>query len=199
MRKTRSNIPASSSDRSEPVGPASSARQPPAGHGLPVGQADRDVERLRASLPERPPMAARPVLVVVSGLPGTGKSYFSRRLVSRVPLLVLESDVLRKVLFPAPEYTAFESERLFRACYSLIDELLGHGVPLLLDATNLVEAHRESLYSTVARREARLIFVYLKAPPDVVYKRLKSRSNGVDSEDSSSADWQVYQRMRSAV
>ena len=171
MRKTRNNI-------SELVG---------------------DVERLRASLPEKPRLIARPVLVVVSGLPGTGKSHFSRRLVSQEPLLVMESDVLRKVLFPDPKYTASESKRLFRACYSLIDDLLGHEVPILLDATNLVESHRERLYSIVARRGGRLILVYLKAPPDVVYERLKCRSNGVDPEDNSGADWQVYKRMRSAV
>ncbi len=163
-----------------------------------ISELVEDVERLRASLPERP-VAAVPVLVVVCGLPGTGKSYFSRRLVSQVPLLILESDVLRKVLFPDPKYTAFESKRLFRACYALIDDLLGHEVPVLLDATNLVEGHRESLYDTVARRGARLVLVHLKAPPDVVYGRLKSRSNGADPEDNSGADWQVYQRMRSAA
>ena len=165
----------------------------------PVSSAARDIERLRASLSTMPPPVARPVLVVVSGLPGTGKSYFSRRIVSQVPLLVLESDVLRKVLFPAPKYTPFESRRLFRACHSLIDDLLEHKVPLLLDATNLVEDHREGLYRIAEGRGACLILVYLKAPPDVVYERLEGRSKGVDPEDNSSADWQVYRRMRSAV
>ena len=166
--------------------------------GKPLSPADRDVERLRASLPEVPPVE-RPVLVVVSGLPGTGKSYFSRRIVSQVPLLVLESDVLRKVLFPDPEYTPSENRRLFRACHSLIDDLLGRKIPLLLDATNLVESHRESLYRIAEGRGAETIIVYMKAPPDVVYQRLEGRSKGVDLEDNSDADWRVYRRMRSAV
>ena len=39
-----------------------------------------DVERLREALAELPEPVARPFLIVISGLPGTGKSYFSRRL-----------------------------------------------------------------------------------------------------------------------
>ena len=166
--------------------------------GKPLSSVDGDVERFRASLPEMPP-AERPVLVIVSGLPGTGKSYFSRRVVGQVPLLVLESDVLRKVLFPAPRYTPSENRRLFRACHSLIDDLLGCKVPLLLDATNLIESHREGLYRIAEGRGAEIILVYLEASPDVVYRRLGGRSKGVDPEDNSDADWRVYRRMRSAV
>ena len=134
-------------------------------------------------------------MVVVGGLPGSGKSYFSRRLVAQVPLLVLESDVLRKVLFPSPNFTSAESGRLFRACHSLTDDLLRRGIPILLDAMNLVEVHRESLYQIADQVGARLILIYLKAPHEVVYERLQGRSQGVDPEDNSSADWQVYQRM----
>ena len=69
-----------------------------------------DAQTLRGSLSELPSPVARPVMVVVSGLPGSGKSYFSRRVASRVPLLVLESDALRRVLFPEPSYTASEAD-----------------------------------------------------------------------------------------
>ena len=158
-----------------------------------------DVERLRASLPEVLVPVARPVMVVISGLPGSGKSYFSRRLVSQVPLLVLESDTLRKVLFPNPSYTSTESARLFRASHALIDDLLRQGTSILLDATNLVEGHRERLYHIADQVGVKLILIYLKAPPGVVYERLKGRSEGVDPEDKSSADWQVYQRMYSTA
>ena len=133
---------------------------------------------LRASLPEGPASVARPVLVVVSGLPGSGKSYFSRRLVERMPLLILESDALRKVLFPTPSYDRAESARLFEACYSLIDELLVRGVPILLDATNLIEGHRERLYNIAHRRDAKLVLVHVKASPEIVYERSQGTVRG---------------------
>ena len=154
-----------------------------------------NVERLKAALPYLPPRVARPVLRMVSGPPGSGKSHFSRRLVERVPLLVLESDVLRKTLFPAPTYGPEESAALFDACYILIDKLLRDRVPVLLDATNLLEQPRERLHDIAERAGAKLLLVSVTAPTDVVRQRLADRSRGADPDDSSIADWQVYQRM----
>ena len=164
-----------------------------------VSQHPENVELLRATLLKGTLPVAKPVMVVISGLPGSGKSYFSRRLVEKVPLLVLESDVLRKALFPSPSYTNSESASLFRACHALIYDLLGQGVPLLLDATNLLDGHRERLYHIADLLGAKLILLHLKAPPEVVYQRLKGRSERRDQEDQSSADWEVYQRMSSTA
>ena len=160
-----------------------------------LSQHTRDVEKLKASLPEGPYSVARPVMVLISGLPGSGKSYFSRRLVKQVSLLMLESDVLRNVLFPIPSHDNTESARLFRACYALVDDLLRRGVPVLLDATNLIEDHRERLYHITDQLGVKLVLISLEAPPGVVYERLKGRSEGADPEDRSTADWPVYQRM----
>ncbi len=151
---------------------------------------------MRASLPPGPPLSLRPVLVVVSGLPGTGKSFFSRRLVEQVPVLVLESDTLRRVLFARPTYSAAESARLFTACHQLMAELLEDGVPVLFDATNLTEGHREELYHIAEQHDAKLLLVQIKASPEVVYRRLQDRAQALDPEDNSTADWLVYKRMR---
>ena len=57
---------------------------------------------MRQSLAGLPQAQVEPSLVVVSGLPGTGKSFFCRKLAERLPFVVLASDALRKVLFPCP-------------------------------------------------------------------------------------------------
>ena len=155
----------------------------------------RDADRLRSALGPWPQPVARPVLVAVSGLPGSGKSYFSRGLVKEIPLLVLESDVLRRVLSPSPTYSGEESVRLFSACHDLIAALLGEGMPLLLDATNLLEGQREELYRVAEQAGAGLVLIALRAPPRVIRRRLEERSRGGDPEDHSTAGWEVYQRM----
>ena len=98
-----------------------------------------DVKRLTESLGKLPESVTKPVFIAMSGLPGTGKSYFARELARKIPLVILESDALRKVLFPSPTYSAAESARLFRASHLLIERLLRKGISLILDATNLVE------------------------------------------------------------
>ena len=154
---------------------------------------------LRKSLGQLPEPVAHPVLVAVSGLPGTGKSYFSQRLLERVPLALLETDALRKALHPSPTYSAQESARLFRLTHELLDELLDEGIPVLLDATNLVESHREHLYTIADLRGVKLVLVLVEAPPEVVRERLAERKRGKQQQDRSDADWEVYLRLRPSV
>lgn len=156
-----------------------------------------DVKELVSSLGQLPEPVVNPFLIVVSGLPGTGKSYFCRQLAQRLTAVILESDSLRKVLFRSPSYSAAESKRLFRAGHLLVEKLLGQGIPLILDATNLTEHYREHLYSVAERLGAKLILVRVEAPPELVYERLKERQ--LDSGSKSDADWSVYERMKPQV
>ena len=156
-----------------------------------------DVQQLAESLGQLPEPAAEPIFIAVSGLPGTGKSYFCSKLAEKLPLVTLESDTLRKALFPSPGYSQQESSRLFRACHLLIERLLRKGISLILDATNLSERYREHLYSIADRLNVKLILVRVEAPPEVVRERLKSRLKNL--KNKSDADWEVYQRMKSSV
>lgn len=155
-----------------------------------------DVQKLKQGLGELPEPVANPVFVIVSGLPGTGKSHFSRKLAEQLPSVILESDTLRKRLYPSPTYSAQESHRLFNVCHRLIEELLDSGITAILDATNLVEQHRERLYLISQRLKVKQIIVRVEAPRNLVLKRLQGRSRGIDRGDNSDADSGVYQRMR---
>jgi len=156
-----------------------------------------DVERLSKSLGKFPEPAAEPALIVVSGLPGTGKTYLCSKLAERLPFVILESDALRKSLFAAPSYSARESFQLFRAVHRLINRLLEKGISLILDATNLSERNREYLYSIADRLDVKLVLVRVEASPEVVRQRLEERKEG--SGSNSDADWGIYRKMRSSV
>jgi predicted kinase len=158
-----------------------------------------DVMRLAESLGALPEPMVKPSFIVVSGLPGTGKTYLSGRLAERLPSAVLESDALRKTLFPAPTYSAPESGHLFQTIHRLIEDLLKKGIPVILDATNLAERDRERLYHIADRLKAKLILVRVEAPSEVVYERLIARSSRTEPEGHSDADWSVFQKMQSAV
>jgi predicted kinase len=158
-----------------------------------------DARRLAESLGKLPEPVVKPTFIAVSGLPGTGKSYFCNKLAERLPFIILESDVLRKTLFPSPSYSPEESARLFRALHHLIEGLLKKGFSLILDATNLSERNRERLYNIADRLEVKLVLVRVEAPPGVVYERLKARVGGANAQDKSDADWSVYQKMKPAV
>ena len=68
-----------------------------------------------------------------------------------------------------------------------------------MDATNLSERYRERLYNITDRLGVKLILVRVEAPPEVVYERLKVRQEKASPDNSSDADWGVYQRMKTTV
>lgn len=142
---------------------------------------------------------ARPVLVLVSGLPGTGKSFFSRQLADKLPCTILESDAIRKKLFPHPTYAATESVGVFRFIQQKTEELLGSDKSVIVDATNLTERHRQSFYRAAEKTSAGLIIVQVDAPPEIVKDRLKSRIEHPVANERSDADWAIYQKMKSTV
>ena len=161
----------------------------------------QDIDLLRATL-ERDrctlnlDAVAPPWLVVLCGLPGTGKSHFAKRLTARLPFLVLESDRLRKVLFVSPSYTPDEHARVFAACHNLIEEYLSLGCRVLFDATNITESFRRPLYEISERLCVPLTLVWVTAPRGVIRRRLADRAAGRDSATYSDADWQVYSRLQ---
>ena len=156
-----------------------------------------DVDRLFESLKELPLPVVEPVLVVVSGLPGTGKSFFCRRLVERLPAIILESDSLRRLLFQQPDYSQLESTRLFKAIRLLAERLLRRGFCIIIDATNLSEHHREYFYSIAEHLDVKLVVISVEAPSSLVRKRLAERSGNL--AESSEADWNVYTKMKPTV
>ena len=160
---------------------------------------DEDVRTLEAALSDVPPSGSTAALVLVSGLPGSGKSHFSRELCSRYPLAHLDSDALRKALFARPNHGAAESARLFAAIHALLERLLSRGVSAILDATSLKEIHRQPLYEIAERTGSRLIIVLTEAPADVARERLEARAGGGEPEDASEATPAVYDRMKNEV
>ena len=84
------------------------------------------VAAAKSTLTIPPPALGQPVLVVLCGLPGTGKSTLARRLADALPAVIIESDRVRQRLFAPPTYTAEESQQVHQVCHILIDWYLRH-------------------------------------------------------------------------
>jgi len=157
---------------------------------------DLYVGRIERELTGTDETTADPVLIMLSGLPGTGKSHLARRLVEILPFVVIESDQVRKILFPQAQYTGEESYWVHRTCHALMVKLLRKGVRVIYDATNLQERHRELVYRLADREGVKLIIVKTVIADEVASERLRGRHDrGRDDHDISDADGKVYKRM----
>jgi predicted kinase len=137
-----------------------------------------------------------PILLIMVGAPGTGKSHLVRLLSQRVPLRLVQTDQIRRRLVSHPTYTQEENRRVFYLAHRQIGRLLRAGENVVFDATNLYERRRRTLYRMAERNGARLLIVRTVAPDDIVAKRLQMRSTGADPGDLSEAGWEVYARMK---
>ncbi len=158
-----------------------------------------DVTRVEVSLEPLPPAQERAALIMISGLPGSGKSYFSRLLQHRMPLATLESDRIRQLLFSKPIYDAEESAHLFAVIHVVLERLLNKSLAVVLDATLINISFASLFYAVAQKSDAKLILISVQAPAKVIRQRLLKREKRLDPLDISQADVAVYQRMRRRV
>ncbi len=172
------------------------AASTPSPYPLPREEAEAMARRAAQALGIRPIPTPHPRLIMMVGLPGTGKSTLARRLAALLPASIVESDRVRRVLFKWPRHTLNESRRVHQVCRVLIEQLLRQGSSVIFDATNLIEAHRALIYQIADRLRIPLVILFVTAPPEVVRDRLEGRLLQPNPEDASEATWSVYERMR---
>ncbi len=144
----------------------------------------------------------RPCLVMVAGLPGTGKSTLSQRLAERAGFQVIRSDVVRKELAGVPAETASSAEihsgiyttewtdRTYAECLSRAETLLFEGGRVIVDANFREERLRRMFLDTGVRYGVPVLFLVCAAEASTIKARLESRHG-----DASDANWKVYQHL----
>lgn len=147
-------------------------------------------------LPPRP--AGPAALVVLAGLPGTGKSHLAAAIAAQRAVIIVRTDTVRKALVPQPTYSPVESGRVYRTCHAVLRVLLTKGYPTLFDATNLIAPGRRALRCIARATGAPYFLVWVDAAPAVVRERLLRRERGAPAYDSD-ADWSAYRAMQATV
>ena len=131
----------------------------------------------------------RPVLIMVGGLMGTGKSTVALALQQELGWALLSSDTLRKRLAQLdpsqpqadafgqglyrPEWTA----RTYDALRAETSTTLAHGRSVLLDASFVRRTDRQMIASVAQAHGADICFVECVCPPETALQRLAQRWN----------------------
>lgn len=131
------------------------------------------------------------MLVVVCGLPGTGKSTVSRRVADRIDGRLVRTDVVRKELFPDPEYTSAESSAVYAEVLERARETLSEGGRVVLDGTFRRRELRERVAGVAVDCGRPYRFVRVECDEAVVRERIAVRE-----DDESDADFEVYKLLK---
>jgi aminoglycoside phosphotransferase family enzyme/predicted kinase len=144
----------------------------------------------------------RPCLLLVGGLPGTGKSSLCRWLAERAGFSVIRSDVVRKEPGGIPEkvkdfgpgavmlYSREWTDATYAECLRRAEGLLFQGQRVIVDATFREDRQREQFLEAARKWGVPGGVLLCQASPETCRRRLALRTG-----DASDADWSVYKAM----
>ncbi len=127
------------------------------------------------------------MIVIVLGLPGSGKSYFAEKLAKILHAEYVNSDRMRKELFPNRTYSDMEKAVVYDAMLKRMKDSIAQESNLVLDATFHKKSTRE-LFTKNTKEIIRYIEVWADEP--IVKDRLKK------SRPYSEANYQVHQLIK---
>jgi len=142
-----------------------------------------------------------PVLIVMCGLPASGKSYVAKIIAQPFEAHVLRSDVTRKKLAGVATtdkagddaYDEQFSDRVFAELREQAQHELEHGRSVVIDAT-MIERQRRAPFIELGRSlHVPTLLVQVECDENTIRQRMAERA---ESPSASDADWDVYQSMR---
>ena len=128
----------------------------------------------------------RPVLVVMTGLSGTGKSTVAGAVAEMFAAVPVRSDVIRKMLtglassgsepWQAGIYGPEWTERTYGVLFEEAEEMLASGKPVVLDASFLDQQWRDEVAALGRRLAVPVVLLETVSDPDIVEQRLQRRN-----------------------
>jgi len=138
-----------------------------------------------------------PTLIVLTGLPATGKSHAARAIAHPFDAELLQSDRLRKAL-PGLDaqslYSDAATDRTYAELASRTERALGEGRSVIADATHPSPERRLSTLDAAPRACARAVIVHTTCDEPTIARRMAARAH--DPTEISDADIEVYRRAR---
>ena len=130
-------------------------------------------------------------LILVCGLPGSGKSFFAKQLSKKIQSAYFNSDICRKELFPNHRtYSEKEKQSVYDALLSSTETNLIHHTSVILDATFYKNSLRIPFYNLASQLNCPCSIIYISAEEVLI----KERTSQI--RENSEADYSVYLKLK---
>ncbi|MHC5078773.1 MAG: AAA family ATPase [Planctomycetota bacterium] len=142
----------------------------------------------------------RAFLVVMCGLPGSGKSSLAERIAALLDADVLSTDAIRMSHFPPQStmrsfrYSTEVSSAVYRILRLEAEVRLLQGRSVVLDATCLLREGRPEMLEMAREAKSPILFLSCTAEEEAIEARTRNRKPGEDH--FSEADLEVYRQMK---
>lgn len=130
------------------------------------------------------------MVIIIMGLPGSGKSYFAERLAGLLHATYMSSDRIRKSMIPNRTYSTKEKENVYDEMLRQMQLAIKEGRDFVLDGTFYLNSLRQK-FTRKALPDCTIVFIEIRADEPIIRQRLEQPRS--DSE----ADFKVYQFLKS--
>ncbi len=117
----------------------------------------------------------QPILVLLYGFPGAGKTYFARQFCDAIEAAHLEQDRIRHELFQQPRYTKQENSALNRIMEYMANEFITAGISVVMDMNAMRLSQRKALREMARQRKAATLVVWFQIDADTAFVRNQKR------------------------
>jgi predicted kinase len=116
------------------------------------------------------------MLIILGGLPGTGKTTIGRDLAGRIGAVFLRIDTIEQALRDSGLADAAMNDAGYRVAYAVAEDNLRLGHTVVADSVNPIPATREAWHAVATRARVRAIDVEIICSDlDVHRRRVESR------------------------
>lgn len=129
------------------------------------------------------------MIVIVFGLPGSGKSFFASRLAERIHASYLSSDKIRMQLLPVRTYTDEEKEMIYKVMLDKAIEISKKKNDVVVDATFYKKGLRTKVLEEIGSVEL-VRWIEVKADENLIQDRL------IKPRIESEANYDVYLKLK---
>lgn len=129
------------------------------------------------------------MIVVVLGLPGSGKSFFASRLATAIHADYINSDRLRKKMIARRTYSIKEKELVYNELLKQMRQAIKQNKNLVLDATFYKNQIRNKIKEETTDA-VEIVFVEIRANETLIKERLQL------SREDSEADFTIYKTIQ---
>jgi predicted kinase len=130
------------------------------------------------------------MIVLVFGLPGSGKSYFSAKLADRLGAQYISSDRIRIGMNLSGKYTFEDKVSVYKEMAMVAGMAIEQGRDVVVDGTFYHHSMRDLFVDLAGSHQTSLHFIEITSNDDTVKERLSKRRK------ESEADYSVYQQIK---
>jgi predicted kinase len=142
----------------------------------------------------------KPLLIMLYGYPGAGKTYFARQLCEKLQAAHVQGDRIRNELFEQPRYDKEENAAVSQLMDYMTQEFLSAGLSVVYDINAMRTTQRHALRELARQSKAQPLLVWFQVDPETSFVRAAKRDRRhIDDKYAAPTDRRTFEAAATAM